>query len=148
MRRAIPAILLTAAGFVFVWQYEPTMSSEPVALPSPNTVPALPPSSAQQTPSPQPGATSETTQVRTVDGSAENNRHGTVQVQVVFTGDKITEVKFLQLPSSGPSRMAGPRLVQETLQAQSANIDTVSGATMTSESYITSLQAAIDAKGA
>jgi uncharacterized protein with FMN-binding domain len=38
--------------------------------------------------------------------------------------------------------------VQETLTAQSASVDTVSGATQTSESYIDSLQAAIDAKGA
>lgn len=147
MRRAIPAILLTAVGFVFVWQYEPTIASESVALPPPNTVPALPPSSTQQT---APGASSAppAEQVRTVNGSAERNRHGTVQVQVVFTGDQITDVKFLQLPNSGPSKMAGPRLVQETLQTQSAAIDTVSGATMTSESYVNSLQAAIDAKGA
>ncbi|MFF1303759.1 FMN-binding protein [Streptomyces sp. NPDC058307] len=40
-----------------------------------------------------------------------------------------------------------PKLVAETLQAQSADIDTVSGATITSEAYKESLQAAIDAKG-
>ncbi|ALG07472.1 FMN-binding protein [Kibdelosporangium phytohabitans] len=135
MRRAIPAILLTAAGFAFVWQYEPTTSAQ-AALPPATTVPSLP--------EPSGGGTAP----RTVDGSAERNKHGVVQVQVVFTGEKITGVRFLQLPASGPSRMAGPRLVQETLSAQSADIDTVSGATMTSQSYITSLQAAIDAKGA
>jgi uncharacterized protein with FMN-binding domain len=40
-------------------------------------------------------------------------------------------------------QQAVPLLKQETLQAQSANIDTVSGATMTSEAYIQSLQAAL-----
>ncbi|CAM4032999.1 FMN-binding protein [Kibdelosporangium persicum] len=145
MRRAIPAIVATAVGFVLVWQYEPTMSTEQVALPSPNTVPALPPGSATQQPMP---GTDSPGQARTVDGSAERNRHGVVQVQVTFTGQKITDVTFLQLPNSGPSRMAGPRLVQETLQAQSADVETVSGATQTSESYIKSLQSAIDAKGA
>nr|WP_042194379.1 FMN-binding protein [Kibdelosporangium sp. MJ126-NF4]CEL21279.1 hypothetical protein [Kibdelosporangium sp. MJ126-NF4]CTQ96153.1 hypothetical protein [Kibdelosporangium sp. MJ126-NF4] len=135
MRKAIPAILLTAAGFAFVWQYEPSLSAESVALPPASTAPSSPPASG-------------TAPARTVDGSAERNRHGVVQVQVVFTGDEITDVKFLQLPNSGPSRTAGPRLVHETLLAQNADIDTVSGATMTSQSYISSLQAAIDAKGA
>jgi len=144
MRRAIPAIVVTAVGFVLVWQYEPTISTEQVALPSPTTVPALPPGSATEQPTP--GTSSD--QVRTVDGSAERNRHGVVQVQVTFTGQKITDVRFLQLPDSGPSRMAGPRLVQETLQAQSADVETVSGATQTSQSYVDSLQSAIDAKGA
>lgn len=144
MRKAIPAILLSAAGFVLVWQYQPSVSSEPVALPAPTTIPALPPAQASQTASPDaaPAAT------KTVTGTAETNKHGTVQVQVTFTGNQISDVKFLQLPNTGPSKMAGPRLVQETLQAQSANVDTVSGATQTSESYIDSLQAAIDSKGA
>jgi uncharacterized protein with FMN-binding domain len=140
MRKAIPALLLSAVGFVLVWQYEPgASSSEPVALPAPTTIPSLPPSSS---------AGAAPVETKTVDGSAERNSHGTVQVQVTFTGGQISDVKFLQLPDTGPSKMAGPRLVQETLQAQNANVDTVSGATQTSESYIDSLLAAIDAKGA
>lgn len=142
MRKAIPAILLSAAGFVLVWQYQPSVSSQPVALPAPSSIPSLPPSSQSSAA----GAPSAGT--KTVDGSAERNSHGTVQVQVTFTGGRISDVKFLQLPNTGPSKMAGPRLVQETLQAQSASVDTVSGATQTSDSYIDSLQAAIDAKGA
>lgn len=140
MRKAIPAILLSAVGFVLVWQYEPGVSSEPVALPAPTMIPALPSQSASAGAAPA--------ETRTVNGSAARNSHGTVQVQVTFTGNQISDVKFLQLPNTGPSKMAGPRLVQETLQAQSASVDTVSGATQTSESYIDSLQAAIDAKGA
>lgn len=143
MRKAIPAILLSAAGFVLVWQYEPSVSSEPVALPAPTTIPSLPPSSSSQS-----SAGAAPAETKTVNGSAETNSHGTVQVQVTFTGNQISDVKFLQLPNTGPSKMAGPRLVQETLQAQSAKVDTVSGATQTSESYIDSLQAAIDSKGA
>ena len=137
MRKAIPAILLSVVGFGLVWQYEPSTSSEPVALPAPTSIPSLPaPSSAPDTTST--GAT------RTVNGSAERNPHGTVQVQVTFTGGTITDVRFLQLPRTGPSTMAGPRLVQETLQAQSADIDMVSGATVTSDGYIQSLQSALD----
>lgn len=146
MRKAIPVILLSAAGFVLVWQYEPSTSSEAVSLPPPAAAaPALPPGSSSSTSAPpEPGGTSAT---KTVAGSAESNRHGIVQVQVTFTGDQITDVQFLKLPSTGPSQKAGPLLRQETLQAQSADIDTVSGATQTSDSYIASLQAAIDAKG-
>ncbi|MBP2319780.1 uncharacterized protein with FMN-binding domain [Kibdelosporangium banguiense] len=142
MRKAIPAILLSAAGFVLVWQYQPSVSSEPVALPSPTTIPSLPQTSTSSS------AGTTTAETKTVAGSAERNSHGTVQVQVTFTGNQISNVTFLQLPNTGPSKMAGPKLVQETLQAQSATVDTVSGATQTSESYIASLQAAIDAKGA
>lgn len=146
MRKAIPVILLSATGFVLVWQYQPSTTSEAVSLPPPAAVaPAQPPGATLSTSAPpEPGGAAAT---KTVAGSAETNRHGVVQVQVTFTGDQITDVQFLKLPSTGPSQKAGPLLRAETLQAQSANIDTVSGATQTSESYIASLQAAIDAKG-
>ncbi|NUP20176.1 MAG: FMN-binding protein, partial [Streptomyces sp.] len=62
-------------------------------------------------------------------------------------GEKITAVKMLQQPNHPQTTAAVPKLVAETLEAQSADIDTVSGATITSEAYKESLQAAIDAKG-
>jgi uncharacterized protein with FMN-binding domain len=141
MRGAIPAILLTAAGFYFVWQYQPGAASDIVAAPPPIVIPSAPST----------GSTSSTTAApttKTVAGSVERNAYGNVQVQVTFTGDQITDVQFLRLPSSGPSQAAAPILLQETLQAQNAHVDTVSGATQTSESYVKSLQSAIDAKGA
>jgi uncharacterized protein with FMN-binding domain len=140
MRKAIPAIVLSAVGFVLVWQYQPETTSVAVAL----APPVLP---APTTESSSGGGTAAPVQTRTVAGSPETNPHGVVQVQVTFTGDQITDVQFLKLPNTGPSRQAAPILRQETLQAQSAQVDTVSGATQTSESYIDSLQAAIDAKG-
>jgi uncharacterized protein with FMN-binding domain len=133
MRRAIPAILLTAAGFYVVWQYDPS--------------PATVTDTDQATASPPP-AVSGGGGTKTVQGSVESSEFGDIQVRVTFTDNKITDVEFVKLPRSGPSRQAAPTLVQETLQAQSARIDTVSGATQTSESYVRSLQAAIDAKGA
>jgi uncharacterized protein with FMN-binding domain len=149
MRKAIPVILLSAAGFALVWQYQPSTSSEAVSLPPPAAVapvqpPASPGTSSSTSAPPEPGGAAAT---KTVAGSPETNRHGVVQVQVTFTGDQITDVQFLKLPSTGPSQKAGPLLRQETLRTQSADIDTVSGATQTSDSYIASLQAAIDAKG-
>lgn len=81
-------------------------------------------------------------------GTEESSEFGTVQVQVTFSGSKITDIKLLQQPRSGRAVTALPQLQQEALQAQSANIDTISGATQTSDSYKTSLQAAIDRRGA
>ncbi|MGW6936209.1 FMN-binding protein [Lentzea sp. NPDC054927] len=79
-----------------------------------------------------------------VAGEAVPTRSGTVQVEVVFTGDRIADVRVLQAPDSAPTRMALPILREEALLAQSADIDTVSGATLTSEAYSRSLQYAID----
>ena len=64
-------------------------------------------------------------------------------------GGKITKVTVLQHPSGNPrdaeiNDYALPILIQETLNAQSANIDMVSGATVTSDGYVQSLQAALD----
>jgi uncharacterized protein with FMN-binding domain len=64
-------------------------------------------------------------------------------------GGKVTDVQVVEYPNNNPrdaeiNSYALPVLKQETLQAQSAQIDTVSGATYTSEGYIGSLQSALD----
>jgi uncharacterized protein with FMN-binding domain len=84
----------------------------------------------------------------TYTGQAESNEYGSVQVAAVIAGGKITGVNFLQLPSDRGhsaelSSMAQPTLLQETLQAQNANVDGVSGATLTSDGYRQSLQTAL-----
>lgn len=86
----------------------------------------------------------------TFTGDAVDTRYGPVQVQITLSGGKITTVQVLQVPqeSSRDVRInsaAVPILNQETVQAQSSQIDTVSGATYTSEGYAQSLQSAIDA---
>jgi uncharacterized protein with FMN-binding domain len=83
-------------------------------------------------------------------GAVESTRFGDVQVQLVVSGGKITDVKALQLTdaerrSQMISATAAPILRSEVLQAQSGNVDTVSGATVTSDAYLSSLQAALDA---
>lgn len=89
---------------------------------------------------------------RTVQGSTVETRWGPVQVEVTLTDGKITKVTALQLPDGNPRDLeindfAVPQLVEETLSAQSARIDAVSGATYTSDGYIQSLQSALDAAG-
>lgn len=88
----------------------------------------------------------------TVDGAAEMTQYGIVQVQVVLTGGAITDVTALQVPQQDRTdreinSQAIPLLRSQVLAAQSAKIDGVSGATFTSEGYITSLQSALDAAG-
>jgi uncharacterized protein with FMN-binding domain len=94
-------------------------------------------------------ATSDTV---TIVGAAVQNRYGSVQVSVTFTGTQITDVQTLQSPnrereSQQISQRSTPVLAQEVLAAQSAQIDTVSGATYTSQSYVQSVQSAIDQRG-
>lgn len=89
---------------------------------------------------------------KTYDGTAIQTRYGTVQVQVTVAAGKLTNVAFLQLTSDDGrsaeiNSQAGPMLLQETLSAQSGNIDTISGATYTSEGYVQSLQSALDQAG-
>ena len=87
----------------------------------------------------------------TVDGPVVSTRFGPVQVEIVVADGRISDVVALQLPTgrhSGQiSAYAAPILRQEALQAQSASIDIVSGATYTSDAYAQSLQAALDKAG-
>ena len=92
---------------------------------------------------------SDSTATRTIDGDAVQTRYGAMQVQVVLDGSTITAVNVLQYPDRDGrdvqiNQQALPLLEQEVLQSQSASIDTVSGATYTSEGYIQSLQSALD----
>ncbi|MDP9094215.1 MAG: FMN-binding protein [Actinomycetota bacterium] len=89
---------------------------------------------------------------RTIAGSAVQTQYGVVQVQVTVTGTKIDNVSFLQLTAyDGRSQQinsdAAPILLQETIAAQNANINTVSGASYTSAGYVQSLQSALDQAG-
>jgi uncharacterized protein with FMN-binding domain len=75
-----------------------------------------------------------------------------VQVEITVRDGEVTDVSVVDYPSgNGRDRQinarALPILVQETLDAQSANIDMVSGATVTSEGYLGSLQSALDRAG-
>ena len=96
--------------------------------------------------------TTETTGTRTIEGPVIETRWGPVQVSVTLDGSEITDVVAIQLPdgdrrSSQISSRTGPVLREQALEAQSADIDGVSGATYTSGAYARSLQAALDSAG-
>ena len=88
----------------------------------------------------------------TVTGSVAQTRWGPVQVQLTVAGRKITQVDVVQYPNGNGTDQqinsyALPILTQETVDAQSAQIDMVSGATVTSDGYMQSLQSALDQAG-
>ncbi|MGB5756567.1 MAG: FMN-binding protein, partial [Acidimicrobiales bacterium] len=92
-----------------------------------------------------------TTQPTVVNGDVFTNRFGPVQVQATFNADgSIASVNTIQTPDGDGKSIrindrAVPTLNSEALAAQTARVDTVSGATYTSRGYEQSLQSAIDA---
>jgi uncharacterized protein with FMN-binding domain len=122
----------------------PPPPSRPGAPPAPPASPARPGAPAPAPP--PPGGLRN----GTFTGPVAQTRYGPVQVQIVVAGGRMTDVTALQTPSSHNesiriNRRAAPLLREEALAAQSADIDTVSGASYTSKGYRTSLQAALDA---
>lgn len=86
----------------------------------------------------------------TFTGAAVQTRYGTVQVQIAVKAGAITDVTALQLTDDDRrsvqiSNRAAPLLRAAVIKAQSAQVQTISGATVTSDAYLTSLQAALDA---
>ena len=131
MRRAVLAVVMTVAGLVALLSFKTHSGSQ---------APASEP--AQQAP---PLLSGE----RAVTGNTITTIYGPVQVQAVLRTSKIVGVNILRRPAETSmdvqiGQYAFPKLVGETLVAQSARIDTVSGATYTSGGYIRSLQSALD----
>ncbi len=86
--------------------------------------------------------------VKTFQGAAVSDPFGTVQATITVGGKRITNVA-ISVPQNNPTsasinQQAVPLLQRETLQVQSAQVNTVSGATYTSQAYAQSLQAALD----
>lgn len=137
MKRILIWLISTATGLVLLFGYRTSLSGPMTATTQPL---------AEGTSS---GGTSSS---GTVTGPAVDTRWGPVQVEVTLAGGKITAVTVPRYPDGNRkdeqiNARALPILVQETLDAQSADIDTVSGATVTSEGYLQSLQAALDQAG-
>ncbi|MFD3947951.1 FMN-binding protein [Streptomyces sp. NPDC058579] len=148
MKRALPALVLSAAALIPVWLYTPGIatSSEPPPTPA-EALPAPIPSSTSSTPpASSPTTAPSTTQV--IAGSTVPTEKGEVQVEVTLTAGRITAVRALKAPPHPQTTSAMPKLVESTLEAQSADIDAVTGATITSDGYKESLQAALDQKSA
>ena len=134
LRRIVLASAATVSGMVLLLSLKPHET----------------PTAAVAVPAPSGSASAGTTTgTRTVTGDSVQTRWGPVQVRITLKSGKLTEVTAVTYPQENPrdqeiNSYAIPRLRSEALQAQSADIDTVSGATYTSDGYRQSLQSALD----
>lgn len=166
MRRVALALFSTVTGLVMLLSFK-THSTSAAGVPAaisttgPGTSSGGEPSSPSgtasgTTPTPatttSPSSPSSASASKTVTGDAADTRYGPVQVQITVTNGKITAVNATEYPQNDPrdqqiNAFAIPQLNQEALSANSASIDMVSGATYTSEGYLSSLQSALDKAG-
>jgi uncharacterized protein with FMN-binding domain len=169
MRRAILAIVSTAAALVLLLSFK-THSTSAVATPpaalsgsggsggggaGTGTRSAASPSASGGSTPAKSGKSSKSSTAsasKTVTGDAADTIYGPVQVAITVKSGKITAVNAVQYPQGSPrdaqiNSYAIPVLNQEALAAGSAHIDAVSGATYTSNGYVTSLQSALDKAG-
>ncbi|MEV6300496.1 FMN-binding protein [Actinoplanes sp. NPDC051861] len=128
MRRIALWLLSTVAALVLLFSYRPDGTTV-LSTPAGSATPA--------------GS-------KTYTGDTVQTQEGDVQVVITVADGRITAVSVPVYPSGSPhhdeiSARALPQLVEATLAAQSAEIDSVSGATYTSGGYRESLQSALDA---
>jgi uncharacterized protein with FMN-binding domain len=167
MRKIVIAVMSTISGLVLLFSYHTSTNSEAAtttgtdtgtgsepqatAGTTPNAGEATTTPTASATPSASSGSdtSSGSGSSGTYTGDAVQTRWGTVQVQITVKDGKITAADAVEYPSENPkdqqiNAYAIPQLNAEVVDAQSASIDAVSGATVTSDGYIESLQSAID----
>jgi uncharacterized protein with FMN-binding domain len=159
--RPIVALLATVVVLVLLVSFRTPPSNSLAALPPvrPSVSSSAQPTSAATATasgappagsgSPTPTPTGSGIKNGSFTGQDFPNFYGDVQVKLVVSGGKITDVIPLQYPtdrqqSAYISSVAVPLLRSEVLKAQSAQIDVISGATFTSDSYAQSVQSALD----
>ncbi len=158
MRRVILAVVGTIAGLVALLSFKshvPSVPSASAATTGGTGGTSSAPSSASSS-SAVPGefpmgslAANLPKDETAVTGQVANTVYGPVQIQLIFRSDKIIKVAVLRQPMNTIhdiqiGEFAFPKLISETLTAQTAKIDAVSGASYTSAGYIQSLQNALD----
>lgn len=158
MKKIVYAVLATISGLVLLFSYRTSLGAEATAL---TDAAASPSSAGSTTSSGTDSSTTGTDDARatgtstttladgTYTGAAASTRFGAVQVAITVEGGHITAVDVPRYPASNSrdrqiNERALPVLTSETISAQSAQIDMVSGATYTSRGYLQSLQSAID----
>jgi uncharacterized protein with FMN-binding domain len=159
MRRAVLAFGSTVAGLILLLSFRSHTASTALAgtaaagtSPSPAATGGAgtgSPAAKPTTTSMAGGSGAAAGGGKVVTGDVVNGPYGPSQVAITLTGSKITKVTVLQHTDDGLNSQqidgnALPKLTAETLAAQSAKIDAVSGASYTSAGYIKSLQSALD----
>lgn len=155
MKKIVIALLTTISGVVLLFSYRTSTEAVlPTSDPAPVDQTSAPPVPSGQVSAPTtPAAASSGLLDGSYQGVSTSTRWGPVQVQITVSGGSVTDVQAIDYPHQNGEDLqinsyAIPRLTTEALAAQSAQIDMVSGATVTSRGYIASLQSALDqAKG-
>ena len=148
MKKIVLWFMSTVTVLVLLFGYHTSTSSTSVASAQSSAVaPAI--SGAGTTSG---SSSSEASTATTFTGDSASTRWGPVQVEITVAGGTVTDVTVVDYPDNNGkdqqiNARALPVLVQETLDAQSADIDMVSGATVTSDGYVESLQSALDKAG-
>jgi uncharacterized protein with FMN-binding domain len=153
MRRVILAVTGTIAGLVALLSFKAHAPTVPVAATS-GTGSGSSASSSSSSARTIPGefqsvAGPLTAGETAITGKVANTVYGPVQIQLIVKSHKIVKVAVLEQPTNTIhdiqiGEFAFPKLISETLSAQNAKVDAVSGASYTSEGYISSLQSAVD----
>ncbi len=148
MRRIVLWGMSTVSVLVLLFSYHTSTSSTLASAKTPVTsaqavVPATKKSTTTTTSSGGGGT------AQTFAGDAVDTRYGPVQVQITVTGGKVTAAQTLQVPMEDRhdqeiNSQAVPVYNGEVVDVQSAQIDVVSGATVTWGGYTQSLQSALD----
>ncbi|MDX6362218.1 FMN-binding protein [Streptomyces sp. NPDC058274] len=146
LRRVTLAAVTTVTGVVLLLSLKPHTPPSLAQASSPSSQSASSGSSSGSS------GTSKSTGTKTVTGDSVQTRYGPVQVRVTVKNGRITDVTAVAYPQDNPrdqeiNSYAIPQLKREVLAAQSAQIDSVSGATYTSGGYTQSLQSALDSAG-
>ena len=120
----------------------PTASATPGSTSTPSVSPSDTPAA---TPTPTPAGHYRDGQYT---GGSADAYYGFIQVKAIVSGGRLTDVQFLSYPndrstSRAINQQATPMLRQEAIQAQSAQVDIISGATDTSQAFIESLGSAL-----
>ena len=158
MRRVILAVVSTVVGLVLLLTFKTHSvsggggSAPPAALSTPAGGAAAGAASGAAS-APASGASAAsgggTAGARTVTGAAASTIYGPVQVQITVKDGHVTTARAVEYPKAFQqdqqiNAFAIPELNREAVTADSARIDMVSGATYTSQGYISSLQSALD----
>lgn len=174
MRKIVFALTGTVSGLILLFSYHTSLAGAgALAVPaSTGTTTKTVPGAGASTPTPAPtssgsratgrprtssgsaGSTSAKPRAagpttEKVTGSTAQTQWGPVQVQITVRGGRITDATAVQYPNgnghdAAVNSYALPVLAREVVRAQSAQIDLVSGATITSVGYVQSLQSALD----
>jgi hypothetical protein len=144
MKRIVLWLMSTLSAVVWLFNYRTSTAGPLATAAGPSSSGGQGPvDGTAQGPSPSNGP------ITRVAGAAVNTRWGPVQVQLEIQKGKIVGVDLLQQPSDNAmdtfiGNRSVPVLIKETIAAQSAKIDMVTGATFTSTGYLKSLQSALD----